>query len=83
MLIFREQYYLERSEPGRRGDESEDKYSARLEEYKARATAAHNVAEVIVAKQRHGPVGTVKLYFDGQFTKFADLDEQHGNFAED
>jgi replicative DNA helicase len=41
---------------------------------------AHNVAEVIIGKQRHGPIGTVKLYFDGQFTKFSDLDsryEQH------
>ena len=34
---------------------------------------AHNVAEVIIGKQRHGPVGTVKLHFDGQFTRFSDL----------
>ncbi len=81
MLIFREQYYLERSEPGRRGDESDDKYQQRYAEWQARAAQVHNTAEVIVAKQRHGPVGTVKLFFDGQFTKFADLDEQHGDFS--
>ncbi|MGZ5912227.1 MAG: DnaB-like helicase C-terminal domain-containing protein, partial [Reyranella sp.] len=30
-------------------------------------------AEVIVAKQRHGPVGIVRLAFEGQFTKFGNL----------
>jgi replicative DNA helicase len=34
---------------------------------------AHNIAEVIIGKQRHGPIGTVKLQFNGQFTKFSDL----------
>jgi replicative DNA helicase len=32
-------------------------------------------AEVIVAKQRHGPTGTVKLQFEGQFTRFSDFVE--------
>lgn len=41
----------------------------------------HNVAEVIVGKQRHGPVGTRRLFFDPDFTKFSDLapgDHGHG-----
>ena len=33
----------------------------------------HNVAEVIIAKQRHGPIGTVPLQFEGMLTKFSDL----------
>jgi len=32
-------------------------------------------ADVIVAKQRHGPTGTVKLAFQAEFTRFADLAE--------
>ena len=36
-------------------------------------------ASVIIAKQRHGPVGTIDLYFDGSLTKFDDLDRQHGS----
>jgi replicative DNA helicase len=30
-------------------------------------------ADVIIAKQRHGPTGTVKLAFQSEFTRFADL----------
>ena len=33
----------------------------------------HNVAEVIVAKQRHGPIGKVNLHFEGSTTKFSNL----------
>ena len=36
-----------------------------------------NRAELIIAKQRHGPTGKVDLYFDGMYTRFADLDTQH------
>ena len=32
-----------------------------------------NTAEVIISKHRHGPTGTVKLFFDGNLTKFANL----------
>ena len=41
---------------------------------------AHGKAEVIIAKQRHGPTGTVRLQFEGQFTRFSDLVED-GQFA--
>ena len=32
-----------------------------------------NKAELIVAKQRHGPIGSVVLQFNGDYTQFADL----------
>ena len=31
------------------------------------------VAEVLVAKQRHGPIGKVNLHFEGSTTKFSNL----------
>ena len=33
----------------------------------------HNLAEVIIGKQRHGPIGTVKLHFNADLTKFSNL----------
>jgi replicative DNA helicase len=36
----------------------------------------HNLAEVIVAKQRHGPTGRVLLHFNAMLTKFSNLSKQ-------
>ncbi len=33
----------------------------------------HGKAEVIIGKQRHGPIGTVELSFEGRFTRFGNL----------
>ncbi|MBI3706842.1 MAG: replicative DNA helicase [Proteobacteria bacterium] len=73
MFIYREQYYHERAEPMRRPDESDEKYLDRHAKWQERGEEIHNVAEVIIGKQRHGPVGSVKLFFDGTYTKFDDL----------
>ncbi len=73
MFVFREQYYLERGEPGRKPEESEEKFADRYERWHQRLEEVANTAEVIIAKQRHGPVGTVRLYFDGNYTRFGDL----------
>jgi replicative DNA helicase len=35
-------------------------------------------AEIIIAKQRNGPIGTVKLAFLGQYTRFEDYIEDDG-----
>lgn len=65
MFVYREQYYLEQKRP----PETEvDKFEA----WKAKMERFHNVAEVIIGKQRHGPVGTVNMMFDGTKTRFAD-----------
>ena len=47
------------------------------EKNKARndAEIQENVAEIIIAKNRSGPQGVVKMYFKGECTKFIDLDE--------
>src|SRR6516225_3098659 len=69
MFIFREEYYLSR-EPTRRPDEMESKFSERYQEWRERLEKVHGLGEIIVAKQRHGPIGTVKLRFDAETTKF-------------
>ncbi len=77
MFVYREQYYLERAQPNRRPDESEEKFNDRHERWKQRCEEVYGIGECIIAKQRHGPVGTVRLHFEGQFTKFSDLDANH------
>lgn len=64
MFIYREEYYLEKSEP----EVGTDKHM----EWQESLSKALNVAEVIIGKQRHGPVGVVKLRFDPKLTKFED-----------
>ena len=73
MFIFREQYYHERSEPRQRDDEGNEKFADRHARWVERGESIHNVAEVNIAKQRHGPIGTVSMYFDGLVTKFGNL----------
>jgi replicative DNA helicase len=64
MFVFREEYYHERAKP------SED--SDRFPEWQQKAERLHGRAEVIIGKQRHGPIGTVDLYFEGKYTRFSD-----------
>jgi replicative DNA helicase len=77
MFVFREEYYIERDQPTLLKDESQDKFNDRYARWQERLKNAHQIAEVIIGKQRHGPIGTVKMHFDGQFTRFSDLDTHH------
>ena len=70
MFVFREEYYLSRSEPTRRPDESDEKFNDRYERWRERLEEKTGLAEIMVAKQRHGPIGTKTLRFDGATTKF-------------
>ena len=73
MFIFRESYYLERMEPIKKADETDEKYNERHHRWRELCESSYNTAEIIIAKQRHGPIGTIKTHFDSNFTKFSDL----------
>ena len=73
MFIYREEYYLAREKPSQRMTETTEKFNERLANYDKRMEETRNVAEIIIAKQRHGPIGTVELHFNGEFTQFSDL----------
>ncbi len=73
MFVYREEYYLERDMPGRGANQSEEKFNEDHADWLRRMEACHNVAECIIAKQRHGPIGTVKMTFEGEFTRFSNL----------
>ncbi|MCC1480489.1 replicative DNA helicase [Roseibaca sp. Y0-43] len=66
MFVYRDEYYREREKPG---EDELDKMAA----WKAKMEQVHGKAEVIIGKQRHGPIGTVELKFEGQFTRFGNL----------
>ena len=66
MFVFREEYYKEREKPGDHDLEAMSKWTEEMERL-------HGRAEVIIGKQRHGPIGTVELSFEGRFTRFGNL----------
>ena len=65
MFIYREAYYKGRAEP-REGTPEHLAWQEDMDRI-------HNLAEVIIGKQRHGPIGTVKLHFNADLTKFSNL----------
>jgi replicative DNA helicase len=67
LFVYREEYYLKGKEPPP-NTEAHTKWEQDLAPHKG-------VAEVIIAKQRHGPTDTVKVHFDGKFTRFSNLEE--------
>lgn len=73
LFIYREDYYLKRSEPREGTPEHAD--------WEARVNAVRGVAEVIIGKQRHGPIGKVELQFQEEFTRFSNL--EHERFGRD
>ena len=79
MFIYRESYYLQRNEPTRGPDETQDSYKKKHDSWKDRNEEVFNKAELIVAKQRNGPTGKVDLYFDDKYTKFLGMDKNSKN----
>ncbi len=73
MFIYRESYYLERLEPIRKSEEDDMKYNERVARWQQLTNENYNKAEIIIAKQRHGPIGSIKMHFDANYTKFSDL----------
>jgi len=83
MFIYRDEYYLQQREPNPVSFEgTAEKYEAARAEWHAKMEQSHNKAEVIVAKQRHGPTGSIPLFFEGAFTRFADLATTQSGYAD-
>ena len=65
MFVYREEYYLERKQP-KLG-------SIEHAEWQSKMNDVTGLADIILGKQRHGPTGTIKVEFEGIYTKFKDL----------
>ena len=64
MFVYRQSYYLKSKEPR----------PATVEhaEWQAKMNEVAHLAQIIIGKQRHGPIGNVTLEFEERFTKFKD-----------
>lgn len=65
VFLYREDYYLKRTEP-KPGTAEHERWSTEL-------SACQGAAEAIIGKQRHGPIGTVRLSFNEDLTLFGNL----------
>ena len=72
MFVYREEYYREREKPADHELEKMAKWQTIME-------SVHGKAEVIIGKQRHGPIGSVELAFEGQFTRFGNLESHRAS----
>lgn len=67
MFIYREEYYEARKQPPE-GSEKEAPWQEKMKQI-------YNIADIIIAKQRHGPIGTLKFFYDSRLVKFGNLKE--------
>ncbi|HEY7990662.1 MAG TPA: replicative DNA helicase [Stellaceae bacterium] len=70
IFIYREEYYLSRGQPTQRPEEANDKFNERYERWRKRLEEVHDTAELLIAKQRHGPINNITLRFDSHTTRF-------------
>ncbi len=64
MFVYRDEYYLERAEPQPRAGQSDDKYEEEHRKWLERYQKSLGIADLMIAKQRNGPIGSIKLAFD-------------------
>ena len=64
MFVYRESYYLMRKKPR--------EATVEHAEWQAKMNEVAHLAEIIIGKQRHGPIGNISLEFEERFTKFKD-----------
>jgi replicative DNA helicase len=74
MFIYRDEYYQERAEPRIRDGESDERFQERYNQWMKRYETCRGVADVIIAKQRNGPIGSIKLMFDPARGRFANFE---------
>lgn len=72
MFVFREDYYLAMQEPTQPTADSTPAVEQKHAEWTQKIKAVDGLAELMIAKQRHGATGPVKLVFQPEFTRFSD-----------
>ena len=72
MFVYREEYYIQAREPKRPAEGDDAKIFDDHAKWAIEMERVFGLSELIVAKQRHGATGKVKMKFDARFTRFSD-----------
>ena len=72
MFVYREEYYISNEKPQEPDENDSLAIKEAFREWKEKMEKAHGIAELIIAKQRHGATGDVRLRFEAQITRFSD-----------
>ena len=79
MFTYREEYYLENRDPSKKlSGNVNDKM---IESFQRRLERAHNKAEIIIGKNRHGRTETINAAFFGEYSLFDNLDDAAAHAA--
>jgi replicative DNA helicase len=76
LFVYREDYYVGSREPKRPVEGDDAKTHEAHAQWAADMERVYGLAELIVAKQRHGSTGKVRMRFEPRITKFSDLAEE-------
>jgi replicative DNA helicase len=82
-FVYRDEYYVQSREPKRPIDGDDAKTFEAHENWARDMERAFGISELIIAKQRHGSTGKVRLKFEARITKFSDLAEDFYAPADD
>ncbi|GGC42240.1 replicative DNA helicase [Novosphingobium marinum] len=75
-FVFREDYYVAAKEPKRPNENDDAKVHEDHAKWADEMERVYGLAELIVAKQRHGATGKVRLRFEPRITRFSDLADE-------
>jgi len=78
LFIYRDEYYVQSREPKKPVEGDDPKIFEAHDEWMREMERAYGISELIIAKQRHGATGKVRLKFESRITKFSDLADDYG-----
>lgn len=76
MFLYREEYYLSRAEPRRKQGQTGEGFAAECADWQDRLSAVRGLAEIEVAKNRHGRTGMARIAFNGERQRFENLESR-------
>jgi replicative DNA helicase len=72
-FVFREDYYVKATEPKFPTDADPADVRDKWERWREKMEQVTGLSELLIAKQRHGATGKVRLRFEARITRFSDL----------